>query len=87
MCNLMHVAAKEARNENMDIKRQVRHIGNAFYSIEVSAKEAVYLVLRIPLINSTRQKCLSILPCQANFYSSLNQKVFWMKCLIIQMIL
>ena len=55
MCNLMHAAAKEARNENMDIKRQVRHIGNAFYSVEVSAQEDVYLVLQILLINSTRQ--------------------------------
>ena len=45
MCNLMHVAAKEARNENMDIKRQVRRIGNAFNSAKVSAQEAVYLVL------------------------------------------
>ena len=52
----MHAAAKEARNGNMDIKRQVRHIGNAFSnSVEVSAQEAVYLVLQIPLTNSTRQ--------------------------------
>ena len=26
----MHAGAKEARNGNMDIKRKVRHIGNAF---------------------------------------------------------
>ena len=56
MSNLIHAAAKEARNGNMDIKRQVRHIGNAFSnSVEVSAQEAVYLVLQIPLTNSTRQ--------------------------------
>ena len=56
MSNLMHVAAKEARNGNLDIKHQVRHIGNAFSnSVEVSAQEAVYLVLQIPLNNSPRQ--------------------------------
>ena len=52
----MHDAAKEARNRNLEIKCQVRHIGNVFSnSIGVSAQEAVYLVLQIPLINSTRQ--------------------------------
>ena len=52
----MHVAAKETRNGNLDIKHQVRHIGNAFSnSVEVNAQETVYLVLQIPLINSTRQ--------------------------------
>ena len=56
MSSLMHAAAKEARNGNFDIKRQVRHIGNAFSnSVEVSAQEAVYLVLQMPLTNSTRQ--------------------------------
>ena len=46
MSNLMHAAVKEAMAGNMDIKRQVRHIGNVFSnSIEVSAQEAVYLVL------------------------------------------
>ena len=50
MSTLMHSAAKEARNGNLDIKRQVRHIGNAFSnSVEVSAQEAVYLVLQVPL--------------------------------------
>ena len=39
MSNLMHAAAKEARNGNLDIKRQVRHIGNVFSnSVEVSAQ-------------------------------------------------
>ena len=55
MSNLLHAAAKEARNDNMDIKRQVRHIGNVFSnSVEVSAQEAVYLVLQMPLTYSTR---------------------------------
>ena len=55
MSNLLHAAAKEARNGNLDIKRQVRHIGNVFSnSVEVSAQEAVYLVLQMPLTKSTR---------------------------------
>ena len=38
MSNLLHAAAKEARNGNMDLKRQVRHIGNVFSnSVEISA--------------------------------------------------
>ena len=56
MSSLMHAASKEARNGNFDIKRQVRHIGNAFSnSVEVSTQEAVYLVLQMPLTISTRQ--------------------------------
>ncbi len=55
MSALLHAAAKEARNGNMDIKRQVRHIGNVFSnSVEVSAQEAVYLVLQMPLSKGTR---------------------------------
>jgi hypothetical protein len=55
MSNLLHAAAKEATNGNMDIKRQVRHIGNVFSnSVEVSAQEAVYLVLQMPLTKSSR---------------------------------
>ena len=55
MSALLYAAAKEARNGNMDIKRQVRHTGNVFSnSVEVSAQEAVYLVLQMPLTKSTR---------------------------------
>lgn len=55
MSALLYAAAKEARNGNMDLKRQVRHIGNVFFnSVEVSAQEAVYLVLQMPLTKSTR---------------------------------
>ena len=31
MSNLLYAASKEARNGNLDIKRQVRHIGNVFF--------------------------------------------------------
>ena len=43
-------AAKEARKGNFDLKKQVRHLGNVFFNcVEVSAQEAVYLDLQIPL--------------------------------------
>ena len=48
-------AAKEARKGNLDLKKQVRHIGNVFSNcVEVSAQEAVYLDLQIPLTKCTR---------------------------------
>ena len=51
----LDTAAKEARKGNLDLKKQVRHIGNVFSnSVEVSAQEAVYLSLQIPLTKSTR---------------------------------
>ena len=56
MIALLEAAAKEARKENPDIKRQVRHIGNVFSnSVEVGAQEAVYLALQIPLTKGTRE--------------------------------
>ena len=46
----LDAAAKEARKGNLDLKKQVRHIGNVFSNcVEVSAQEAVYLDLQIPL--------------------------------------
>ena len=51
----LDAAAKEARKGNLDLKKQVRHIGNVFSnSVEVSAQEAVYLDLQIPLTKCTR---------------------------------
>ena len=51
----LDAAAKEARKGNLDLKKQVRHIGNVFSNcVEVSAQEAVYLSLQIPLTKSTR---------------------------------
>ena len=48
-------AAKEARKRNFDLKKQVRYIGNVLSNcVEVSAQEAVYLVLQIPLKKCTR---------------------------------
>ena len=55
MSALLDRACKEARQGNMDIKRQVRHIGNQFLnSVEVSAQEAAYLVLQMPLTKGSR---------------------------------
>ena len=51
----LDAAAKEARKGNLDLKKQVRHIGNVFSNcIEVSAQEAVYLDLQIPLTKCPR---------------------------------
>ena len=51
----LDAAAKEARKGNFDLKKQVRHIGIFFFNcVEVSAQEAVYLDLQIPLTKCTR---------------------------------
>ena len=51
----LDAAAKEARKGNLDLKKQVRHIGNVFSNcVEISAQEAVYLDLQIPLTKCTR---------------------------------
>ena len=51
----LDAAAKEARKGNLDLKKQVRRIGNVFSNcVEVSAQEAVYLDLQIPLTKCTR---------------------------------
>ncbi|XP_071855229.1 uncharacterized protein [Apostichopus japonicus] len=56
MSNLMQRATSEAREGNMDIKQQVRHIGNKFLNhVEMSAQEAVYLVLQMSLRKASRQ--------------------------------
>ncbi|XP_071176458.1 uncharacterized protein [Mytilus edulis] len=56
MSALLNQAAKEARQGNLDLKHQVRHIGNYFSnSVETSAQEATYLTLQMPLTKATRQ--------------------------------
>ena len=51
----LDAAAKEARKGNLDLKKQVRHIGNVVSNcVEVSAQEAIYLDLQIPLLKCTR---------------------------------
>ncbi|XP_062577686.1 uncharacterized protein LOC134239531 [Saccostrea cucullata] len=55
MSNLLDQACKEAREGNMDLKKQVRHMGNKFLNaVEISAQEAAYLSLQLPLTKSSR---------------------------------
>ena len=55
MSVLLDQATKEAREGNKHLKQQVRHIGNKFLNaVEISAQEAAYLVLQLPLTKSTR---------------------------------
>lgn len=56
MSRLLEKAADEAKCGNTDIFNKVRHIGNKFLNaVEISAQEAAYLVLQIPLRRSTRE--------------------------------
>ena len=56
MSRLLEKASRgEAKAGNKDNTNRVRHIGNKFLNaVEVSAQEAVYLVLQIPLRGSSR---------------------------------
>ena len=50
MSKLLEAACQEARAGNLDIKKQVCHIGNSFLNAtEISAQEVVYLALPMPL--------------------------------------
>ena len=50
MSRLLEKTSEEARAGNKGIPSQIRHIGNKFLtSVEISAQEAVYLVLQMPL--------------------------------------
>ena len=49
MSELLKVASEEARLSCSNIREQVRVIGNKFLNnVEISAQEAVYLLLQIP---------------------------------------
>ena len=56
MSELLRQACDEARKGNSSIKQQVRDIGNKFLnSVEISAQEAVYIVLQLLMKKSSRQ--------------------------------
>lgn len=56
MSELLRQACAEARKGNANIKQQVRDIGNKFLnSVKISAQEAVYIVLQLPMKKSSRQ--------------------------------
>ena len=56
MSTLLYNACKEARKCNDDLRKQVRFMDNQFLNAaEMSAQEAVFLTLQMPLIKKTRQ--------------------------------
>lgn len=56
MSELLPLASTEVRKANSSINQQVRDIGSKFLSnIEVSAKEAVSIVLQLPMRKTSRQ--------------------------------
>ena len=55
MSRLLEKASEEARLGNKEITNRVRHIGNKFLNaVEISAQEAVYLVLQMSMRRSSR---------------------------------
>jgi hypothetical protein len=56
MSELLRKACAKAKEGNSSIKQQVRDIGNKFLnSVEISAQEAVYIVLQLPMRKSFRE--------------------------------
>ena len=56
MSRLLEKATEEVKFGNKDISQKVRHIGNKFLNaVEISAQEAAYLVLEMPMRRSTRE--------------------------------
>ena len=56
MGELLRRACDEARKGNSNIKQQVRDIGNKFLNnVEISAQEAVYIILQLPMRKSSRE--------------------------------
>ena len=56
MSELLRATCEEARDGNLTIKQQVRDIGNKFLnSVEISAQEAVYIALQLPMRRSSRE--------------------------------
>ena len=55
MSRLLEKTSEEVKSGNKDISSKVRHIGNIFLNaVEISAQEAAYLVVQMPLRQSTR---------------------------------
>lgn len=55
MSILMDKACKQARQNSTDLRKQVWTIGNSFINaVEISAQEAAYLLLQLPITRSTR---------------------------------
>ena len=55
MSELLRKAVEEAKEGNTNIKQQVRDVGKKFLnSVEISAQEAVYVVLQLPMRKASR---------------------------------
>lgn len=56
MSELLRQACTEARKANSTIKQQARDIGSKFLNnVEISAQEAVYIVLQLPMRKAAQQ--------------------------------
>lgn len=56
MSELLRKATEEARQGNQTIKQQIKAVGNKFLNaVEISAQEAVYICLQLPMKKSSRQ--------------------------------
>ena len=56
MSDLLQKACREAKEGDKNIKQQLRFIGNKFLNnVEISAQEAVYILLELPLKCSSRR--------------------------------
>ena len=56
MSDLLRTACEKARKGNSNIKQQERDIGNKFLNnVEISAQDAVYILLQLPTSKSSRQ--------------------------------
>ena len=57
MSDLLHVAYEEAKAGNMNLREQVRHMGNKFLNaVEEPIQACCYEILQLPISNSTRKK-------------------------------
>ena len=56
MSELLHKACQEAKQGQTSVKQQLRLIGNKFLNnVEITAQQAVYQLLQMPLKQSSRQ--------------------------------
>lgn len=56
MSDLLCQACVEARKQNSTIKQRVRDIGSKFLNnVEISAQEAVYIILQLPMRKASCQ--------------------------------
>ena len=61
MSRPLEKASEEAKSGNKNITNRVRHIGNKFLNaVEISAQEAVYLVLQMPMRRASRLLALHL---------------------------